>query len=994
MPIPSSSLELTHPFAHNSEPQELLKHSEEQFRTLVANIPGAVYRCTYDGQLQGLSLRTMIFLSEAIETVAGYAASDFINNRVRSFSSIIHPQDRIKIEQAIRHSISANQPYVMEYRIVQANGSTVWVYDKGQGICDENGDIQWLDGVILDITERKKAEADLRYTQTFLNSVVENLPVAVFIKEAKDLSVMYWNKASEELFGYSREEVLGKNDDDFLPPQQARYLRANDRQVLAGGELVDIAEAPLMTPHRGKRIVHTKKVPLFDETGTPRYLLGICEDITQRKLADQEATQSAQALRDSEAHYRRIVETATEGVWMFDVKSKTTFANRRIAQMLGYTVEEMLGRSLFDFIDEDSQIEAQTYVERRRQGIQERHDFKFRRKDGSVLWAIVSATPIFDAEGQFVGVLRMVTDISDVYDELRLRKQAEEALRESHQQIADILERITDAFFALDHQWQFTYINGEASRLLQREPEELIGANFWEVFPEAVGSLVEQQYRQATQEQVPVIFETFSKQLSRWIEVRAYPSGSGLSVFWRDITEQKQAQEALRKSEEQYRTLASHFPNGAVLAFDRDLRYTLAEGEALATLGLSKELVEGKTLWEARSPEICELLEPHYRAALSGVAETFEMQYANRTYWVHTLPLKNDGGEVLAGMVMKQDITERKRSEEALRESESQLRAKNQQLKQTLHQLKKTQAQLIQNEKMVSLGQMVAGIAHEINNPVSFIYGNIAYANEYAHNLLNLVKLYALHYPEPAPVIQEEIEALDLDFVATDFPKLLGSMQEGTNRIREIVLSLRNFSRLDEAQIKPANLHEGLDNTLLILQHRLKGHAGKSGIEVRKEYGQLPLVECYPGSLNQVFMNLLSNAIDALETQPEPRVITIRTEVEAEDKGRAGEDESGRMSQPNSRMLNTPLPPPQFVVIRFADNGCGIPLEVKKQIFDPFFTTKPIGVGTGLGLAIAYSIVVEQHGGNLTCSSEQGQGAEFVIELPIRQPSLSHATSV
>jgi signal transduction histidine kinase len=259
---------------------------------------------------------------------------------------------------------------------------------------------------------------------------------------------------------------------------------------------------------------------------------------------------------------------------------------------------------------------------------------------------------------------------------------------------------------------------------------------------------------------------------------------------------------------------------------------------------------------------------------------------------------------------------------------------------------------------------------------------------------LNVVKLYGLHYPEPLPPIQDEIEALDLDFVAADFPKLLTSMQEGANRIREIVLSLRNFSRLDEAQIKPVNLHEGLDNTLLILQHRLKAHAGKSSIEVRKEYGQLPLVECYAGSLNQVFMNLLSNAIDALETQPEPRVITIRTDVEAEDKGRAGEEESERISQLNSRMLNTPSPSPRFVVIRITDNGTGIPLEVKKQIFDPFFTTKPVGVGTGLGLAIAHSIVVEQHGGNLTCISELGQGAEFVIELPIRQPKLSNATAV
>lgn len=1089
------------------EARNLLEDSEERFRTLVANIPGAVYRCACDDQLQGFACRRMVFLSEAIQEISGYASSDFINNRVRSFTSIIHPQDRLNIEEGIGQSIRIKQPYVIEYRVIQPNGNFVWVYDKGQGIFSENGEILWLDGVILDITERKQTEADLRDTQTFLNSILDNLPISVFIKDAKELNIMYWNKASEELFGYSREEVLGKNDYDFLPREQARYSRAKDRQVLAKGKLIDIPEEPIVTPHRGKRWVHTKKVSLFDEMDTPRYLLSICEDITERKRTQE-------ALRESETHYRRIVETASEGVWMFDADSKTTFANSRIAQMLGYTVEELLGRSLFDFMDEDGRIQAQAYVERRRQGIHERHDFKFRRKNGSILWAIVSATPIFDAEEQFVGVLRMITDISD-------RKLAEEALRESHQQIANILERITDAFFALDEQWRFTYINSEASLALQQNPEELIGAKFWDVFPDAVGSLVEQQYRQAITEQVPAIFETFSQRLGRWIEVRAYPSGSGLSVFWRDITEHKQAQEALRKSEEQYRTLASHFPHGAVLAFDRDLRYTLVEGEALAALDLSKELVEGKTLWEVRTPEICDILEPRYRAALAGVAEVFELQYANRTYLVHTLPLKNAWGEVFAGMVMKQDITERKQAEEALRESErrfraifdsmfqfigllkpdgtlleanqtaldfggfrlediagrplwetpwwslspqtqerlktaiaqaasgefvryevdvlgagdqvitidfsikpiknemgqvvllipegrdisdkkqtekalrrseSQLRTKNQELQETLHQLKRTQTQLIQNEKMVSLGQMVAGIAHEINNPISFIYGNITYADEYAQNLLNLIKLYDFYYPKPVPAIQAEIKACDLNFVANDFPKVLRSMQEGANRIREIVLSLRNFSRLDEAEIKPVDLHEGIDNTLLILQHRLKGHTGKPEIEVRKQYGQLPLVECYANSINQVFMNLFGNAIDALEPQAAPRVITIHTSLVqrpeehiSSAREKLGHPTGSKLNRQHQSRLSSN---DSLVVIRITDNGPGIPLEVKKQIFDPFFTTKPIGVGTGLGLSIAHSIVVEKHGGSLICNSTPGEGAEFVIELPVQQSQI------
>ena len=1099
----STSPELPHTSISEQEANELLKYSEERFKTLVENIPGTVYRCVWEEQLQSRPCRTMVFLSEAIQEISGYASSDFINNRVRSFASIVHPQDRAKIEQVIEQSISTKQPYVIEYRIVRANGSIVWVYDKGQGIWSENGEVLSLDGVILDITDRKQAEDDLRYTQAFLNSIIENLPLAVFIKEANDLCIMCWNKASEELFGYSKEEILGKNDYDFLPSQQARYLRAQDRQVLTVGELVDLPEVSVMTPHRGRRLVHTKKVPLFDERGTPRYLLEICEDITERKSAEA-------VLRESEAHYRRIVETATEGVWMFDAQSKTTFANSRMAQMLGYNVEEMLGRSLFDFMDHDSRELAQTYIERRRQGIQERHDFKFRRKDGSDLWALVSAAPILDSAGEFVGVLRMITDISD-------RKQAEEALQESHQQTVQILERITDAFFALDHQWRFTYVNGEAAQALQRNQEELIGAKFWEVFPESAGSLVEQQYRRAITEQVPVTFETCYHQLDSWVEVRAYPCAEGLSVFWRDITQRKQAEQALRESERRFRAIFDSMfqfiglmkPDGTLLQANQTalefgglqladvagrpfwetrwwslspqtqarlkvaiaraaagefVRYevdVLGAGDRVITIDFSLKPVkdetgqvvllipEGRDISDAcgelrlrkqaeqalRESEqrfratfeqaavgiahvdlqgqflrinhkFCDLLDytveemlaqsfqditfsddldadvTHIRQLLSGEISMYsvEKRYIARSgemIWINlTVSLRRrSSGEPKYFIAVVQDINARKQAEEALRQSESQLRVKNQQLQRTLHQLKQTQAQLIQNEKMVSLGHLVAGIAHEINNPISFIYGNVAYAHQYATDLLNLIQLYSKHYPEPVPEIQREIQTLDLEFVTADFPKVLNSMKQGANRIREIVLSLRNFSRLDEADMKRVNIHEGIDNTLLILQHRLKGHRGKPEIEVKKEYGQLPLVECYAGLLNQVFMNLLSNAIDALEPQRSTRRITIRTEVVRGERSTATDQ-----AQPRA---DNRQPTRDFVVIRIADNGPGIASTVKKHIFDPFFTTKPVGVGTGLGLSIAHSIVVEKHGGALMCSSSLGQGAEFVIELPL-----------
>ena len=296
-----------------------------------------------------------------------------------------------------------------------------------------------------------------------------------------------------------------------------------------------------------------------------------------------------------------------------------------------------------------------------------------------------------------------------------------------------------------------------------------------------------------------------------------------------------------------------------------------------------------------------------------------------------------------------------------------------QQLEKTLTELKKTQAQLIQKEKMASLGQLVAGIAHEINNPVSFIYGNIALAADYARDLVRLIQLYRHYYPHPVTEITNELDEIDLDFIAEDYPKLLNSMKDGASRISKIVLSLRNFSRLGEEKHKPVDIHEGIDNTLLILEHRLKEANNVGKIEVIKHYSQLPRVTCYASQLNQVFMNLLTNAIDALEIQPCPRTITISTSVIFESEPAALHNQDAKSATQNDRS----------VMILIADNGCGMSEEVRHQIFDPFFTTKPVGRGTGLGLAISHDIVVEKHRGQISCISAPNRGTELILQIPI-----------
>ncbi|HEY9650763.1 MAG TPA: ATP-binding protein, partial [Coleofasciculaceae cyanobacterium] len=291
--------------------------------------------------------------------------------------------------------------------------------------------------------------------------------------------------------------------------------------------------------------------------------------------------------------------------------------------------------------------------------------------------------------------------------------------------------------------------------------------------------------------------------------------------------------------------------------------------------------------------------------------------------------------------------------------------AQAEQLKQALHDLQSYQAQLVQTEKMSTLGTLIAGVAHEINNPTSFIYGNLHYANEYIKDLIELVHLYQKHYPDPNPEIRSHSEAIELDFLIEDLPKILGSMETGAERIRHLVLSLRNFSRRDQSHMQPVNLHDGIESTLLILQNRLKANGDFPGIEVIKEYGELPPVECYPSQLNQVFMNLLGNAIDALDELRANSHLDIIPTI----------------------WISTEVSSSNQVTIQISDNGPGITEEAQLQLFDPFFTTKPVGKGTGLGLSISYQIVVEKHKGSLQCKSMLGKGTQFSIEIPIRQNS-------
>lgn len=566
------------------------------------------------------------------------------------------------------------------------------------------------------------------------------------------------------------------------------------------------------------------------------------------------------------------------------------------------------------------------------------------------------------------------------------------ALRQSEEKFRSIVENANDLIFLMSPEGIFVYVSPSFKEVLGYEPTEIEGNPFVPLVDPEDLSICYQAFEAAIatgQKQSGIEYRALHKDGSwRWhtlnLSVKKDSSDRVLSIIGvaRDITERKQVEQQLHRQAQFLQSIWDGVDYGIfvldVLNEGEEFRYA-NYNLAMATISpVPFETLVGKTMGEALGETANSLREKLQECVRSRQTLTFEEFFdeGQLGIWWHltVTPLQDDASRIYQLVVTVTDISERRRveaerqlAEAALKRSETELRRRSLELEDTLRQLRRTQAQLIQTEKMSSLGQLVAGVAHEINNPVNFIYGNLTYANGYINDLMSLVTLFQKHYPSPASEIEKLASEIDLDFLLTDLPRLLNSMKVGADRIQKIVLSLRTFSRMDEAEFKAVNIHEGIDSTLLILQNRMKAKHDRPEIQVSKAYGNLPLVACYAGQLNQVFMNILTNALDAMEDR---------------DRGRSTAE---MQSQPSTIWIATEMPDRDRVVIRMADNGPGIADSFRNRLFDPFFTTKPVGKGTGLGLSISYQIVTEKHGGSLKCLPREGGGTEFVIEIPVRQ---------
>ena len=565
----------------------------------------------------------------------------------------------------------------------------------------------------------------------------------------------------------------------------------------------------------------------------------------------------------------------------------------------------------------------------------------------------------------------------------RAMEQLQQDLKASEYRFRNVIEKNADGIAIVNKRGLVCFANQSAEALFNCTAEELLGQAFFgnlvvevsacdiemdtDIIPqvgktEAPGTRVVQTEVEAIRKHKANAVVEMRVVETEWEGEMAY-----LATL-RDITDRKRAEEMLWLYDRAMAATSTGVTISDATHPEHPIIYCNPAFESMT--GYRRQEILGKNCQFLHGSDTDPVAVEIIRKALQTKSECKVILKNYRkdgtTFWncFSISPVRARTGKLTHFIGVQRDITQRKQAEEALHNSEAQSREQAAQLAAALEELKATNSQLVQSEKMSSLGLLIAGVAHEINNPVSFIHGNLAHLKNYTQDLFHHLELYEHHYPNPVKEIQQEREDNDLDFLAEDLPRILSSMSVGVDRICQIVQSLRNFSRHDDSQMKPVNLHEGIDSTLLILNHRLKGNGEKPQIQIVKEYGNLPPVECFAGPINQVFMNILSNAIDALEDAN-----TRRTCEEMRDN-------------PSQIRICTEVAS-NFVEIKIADNGPGITEEVKQRIFDTFFTTKPIGKGTGMGLSISYQIIVERHKGELYCTSELGKGTEFTIKMPI-----------
>ncbi|WP_066376999.1 PAS domain-containing sensor histidine kinase [Anabaena sp. CA = ATCC 33047] len=824
------------------------------------------------------------------------------------------------------------------------------------------------------------ANSKQKSSQEQIGLFIEYTPAAIAVFD-RQMRYLLASQRWREDYGLGNQDIIGRSHYEIFPEIPQSWREIHQRCLCGNIERCD--EDTFIRADGTTDWVKWEIHPWYENSGEVGGIIMFTEVITNRKQAEIALANSERRLRDIASNLPGAIFQFTNrhGVWQVD------YISDFIEELAGITAKDMIEdcSCFFDLIHSE---DWESFVISVNQAVENatpwHYEGRLIKPNGEIRWWQGDSTPTVNEQGEviFCGVLLDITNRKQAEAELKrlnekLEARVEErttALLESETRLQRLADNVPGMLYEFhlqpDGTMSFPYVSSGCREITEREPKELQdnpSLTLSDVHPDDIS------YVQAAIADSAKTLHNFGNEWriitpsgkQKWIKANSKPERRiGGEIVWYgymlDISERKTVEALLQEQEEFLRSI---YEGADQIIFVVDVlencefRYAGWNTTAETASGINRAEVIGKAPEDVHGMIEGAAVRQRYRNCVeTGIPNSYEECLTIRnqsTWWLTKInPLQNSEGKIYRLVGTTLNITERKKAE-------IQLQQQAKSLENALRELQRTQTQLIQSEKMSSLGNMVAGIAHEINNPVNFIHGNLIPASEYAHDLLHLVQLYQIHFPYPPAEIQEVLIDIDFEFLQEDLVKLLTSMRVGTQRIREIVLSLRNFSRLDEAEFKQVDIHEGIDSTLMILQNRLKSKPGHPEILVIKEYGNLPLIDCYPGQLNQVFMNIISNAIDALEDSfiGEQAQIHICSEV-----------------------INS-----NWVSIKIADNGAGIPVDVVDKLFDPFFTTKSVGKGTGLGLSISYQIVVDRHGGKLSCHSQPGQGAEFMIEIPISQ---------
>ncbi|MGB3267852.1 MAG: PAS domain S-box protein, partial [Microcoleus sp.] len=968
------------------------EESEERLRAIAAATPVPILITRGSDSI-------ILYANPALGETFGLSSQKFIGSKKNDFYA--NASDRHKLLELVKEKGFSDSQQIC---LKKADGSSFWVKMSMRSI-DFNGEAAIL-SAFYDITDRVEAETALRVSEARFQKLAANLPGMIYqFQLAADgtASFPYVSSGCRELYELE-PEVLENSAAGAIEMLHPDDVQSFHESVAVSAKTLEPWrwEGRLVLPGDRIKWISGASRPELGEKGDIIWD-GLLIDISDRKQAES-------ALWESEARFQKMAANVPGMIYQYllhpDGSDRFTYVSPGSWELYELEPEKLKKNAAFMWSavhpdDIKSLLESLAISGENLQPW--KYEGRIVTQSGKLKWIRAIARPELQPNGDIIweGVTIDISDrkiaeialseskiaLQQANQELEKRVlQRTEALQTSQKMLWLVINNIPQLIAWKDRDLVYLGANKNFAKFAGfNHPSEIVGLTDFDMpwLPEETESFRAGDRRiMATNTPEYHIIE--SKMQADGTQcsldtnkIPLHDSGGnvvGILSAFEDITCRLSLQAKVRASEELFRKIFEDAPIGIYLANLDDNKLVRVNKTYCEMLGYTAAELLGKTFIEIGHPadnekniQVAAALHrgeiTSYQIEIRQIAGTGKIVWVNVT----STAIRDGEGKPIYNLGMIENITNRKISAAALQASESQLRKQAAQLQEAYEQLQHAQIQLVQSEKMSGLGQMVAGIAHEINNPATFIHGNISHTHSYFQDLIELLNVYQHCYQPPVPQIVEKIKEIELDFLKEDLPKMLNSMRVGVERISKIVLSLRNFSRLDESEMKFADIHEGIDSTLLIVQHRLEQESQKNQIEIIKDYGKISKAYCCAGLLNQVFLNIISNAIDAVENQPQPRTIVIRTEMK----------KAGLTSHNQSKLSEC-----DRIVICIADSGAGMTEDVRKRIFDPFFTTKPVGSGTGLGLSISHQIVVEKHRGSLRCISAPGQGAEFWIEIP------------